>query len=281
MKALPAGLLAHYAQGTTTLATCWRVTRTDGVVFTATSHADDIVFDGDTYSSIAAYMLSDQESGSELAPENFELEGFLASPSITLEDIHSGVWDAAAIEVFEVNFADSSMGRNLLLTGTLGDSKAVRTKFNVEARGLAQKLTRRIVRIMNKECDADLGDARCKLDLATLTASGTVTAFTERNYIEAAVFAGHAAAYYSGGIVTFTSGANTGLSMEVMTASTTSATLFQQMPFDITVGDTFTVSAGCAKRFTEDCIGKFNNGANYRGYPHLPQTDIYKGPDRT
>lgn len=282
MKTLSAGLLSHYALGTTHLATCWKTTRVDGTVFAATSHGEDIILDGVTYSSIASYLMTDQQSGAELAPDNFELEGFLASPSITLADIHAGVWDAAVIEMFEVNFADLTQGRNLLMTGTLGEIKAARSKFNVEARGLTQKLTRRIVRLMNKECDADLGDARCTINLASFTASGTVTAVNERNGIVAAVFGTQATHYYTGGLVTFTSGLNDGLAMEIMTHSNpdTWALLHQQMPYTVAIGDTFTVSAGCAKRYEEDCIGKFNNGVNFRGYPHLPGTDIYKGPQR-
>jgi uncharacterized phage protein (TIGR02218 family) len=281
MKALSPGLLAHYAQGTTMIATCWKVSRTDGVILTATAHPEDIVFGGATYVSVAGYTMSDQDTGSELSPDNFELEGFLASPAITLADIHAGVWDGAAVEMFEVNYANTSQGRNLLQTGTLGELKGSRSKFGIEVRGLAQTLTRRIVRLMSKECNADLGDARCTLDLAAFTASGTVTNFTERRTVVADVFAAQASDYYAGGVITFTSGENLGLGMEVMTNTqgTSTAVLYQQMPFDIAIGDTFTVCAGCKKRLTEDCIGKFSNGINFRGFPYLPQSDVYKGPN--
>jgi hypothetical protein len=42
------------------------------------------------------------------------------------------------------------------------------------------------------------------------------------------------------------------------------------MPYDIQVGDTFTVVPGCRKRRTEDCIVKFNNIVNFRGFRGCP-----------
>ena len=51
------------------------------------------------------------------------------------------------------------------------------------------------------------------------------------------------------------------------------------MPYVVTAGDTFVVYAGCTKRYTEDCLTKFNNGLNFRGFPFLPGDDLLlKGP---
>ena len=47
---------------------------------------------------------------------------------------------------------------------------------------------------------------------------------------------------------------------------------WQQTPFVSGTGDTFTVTAGCDKRF-ETCRDRFANGANFRGFPHMPGTD--------
>jgi uncharacterized phage protein (TIGR02218 family) len=41
------------------------------------------------------------------------------------------------------------------------------------------------------------------------------------------------------------------------------------MPEPIAVGDTFTVTAGCDKRFAT-CRDRFDNVLNFRGYPHIP-----------
>jgi len=41
----------------------------------------------------------------------------------------------------------------------------------------------------------------------------------------------------------------------------------------IAAGDTFTVTAGCDKRFAT-CNGRFNNAVNFRGFPHIPGNDF-------
>jgi uncharacterized phage protein (TIGR02218 family) len=178
MKQISAALKAHYAQGTTTIATCWRATLTDGTVIAATSYDRDIIVDGITYLSAQGYNHTDVESTSELNPDNLEIEGFLQAPAITDADIHSGLWDFAAIEIFEVNYRDLTMGKNILRSGTLGEVKGGRSKFTAELRGLLQAYTKTIVRLTTKECLADLGDARCGVDLAALTVTGTVEGVT-------------------------------------------------------------------------------------------------------
>jgi len=40
----------------------------------------------------------------------------------------------------------------------------------------------------------------------------------------------------------------------------------------ITIGDTFYVTAGCGKTW-DICRTKFANGANHRGFPHIPGND--------
>lgn len=275
MKNLSAGLKAHYASGTTTLATCWRATLTDGTVVAATSLDRDIVFDGLTYVAAHGYSPSDIESSAELNPDNLEVEGFLASPAITDDDIHSGRWDYAAIEIFEVNYADLTMGKNILRTGTLGEVRGGRSKFTAELRGLLQAYTRTIVRLVTEECGADLGDARCKVNLAAITVNGMVSSVLEnRIIVDQGAF--QVDDWYTGGKLTWTSGANAGRSMEVKRNTFGRIELTHAMYSPILPGDNFTIYPGCLKRFKEDCIGKFANGLNFRGFPDLPGQKIYR-----
>jgi uncharacterized phage protein (TIGR02218 family) len=279
MKAMSAALKAHYALGTTTLATCWKATLTDGTVVAATSLDRDLVFDGITYLANASYTPSDIDSTAELNPDNLEVAGFLASPAITEADVQSGRWDYAAIELFEVNYADLSMGKNVLRSGTLGEVRAGRATFTAELRGLMQAYSRTIVRLTTKDCTADLGDARCKVALATFTVTGVVESVSGNRVITDAART-EAANWFTAGKLTFTSGLNTGLSMEVKQSGAGQIALHQSMPFAIAVGDSYTLYAGCTKRFTEDCQTKFTNGVNFRGFPHLPGSKVYAGPDR-
>jgi hypothetical protein len=74
-------------------------------------------------------------------------------------------------------------------------------------------------------------------------------------------------------IVETTLVAESGTADEVMT-SIEIFELFLDMPFDIQVGDTFNVYAGCDKRLTT-CINKFVNAVNFRGEPYVPGQDAF------
>ena len=275
MKSIPALLLAHMQGSVTTLCTMWKITLTNGTVKTFTDLDQDVVYGGLTYLASTGYTASAVDSSSQLNPDNMELEGFLQSPTITDADIHSGIWDYAEILVFEVNYVDPTMGANILRSGTLGEVKGGRSKFTVEIRGLMQAYSRTIVRLTTKECNADLGDTRCKIVLSAWTVAGTVSSVATNRTITTTGFT-QAAQWFTGGKLTFTSGLNIGLSMEVKQSTGNVLELHEKMPFAIAAGDTFSVYAGCSKRFEEDCRVKFNNVVNFRGFPHLPGHSIYK-----
>ncbi|HSF29512.1 MAG TPA: DUF2163 domain-containing protein, partial [Candidatus Tectomicrobia bacterium] len=67
MKVISAGLLGHLSQDTTTLATCVKLTRRDGVVLGYTTHDTPLTFDCDglgavTYTPQGGYKRSAIES---------------------------------------------------------------------------------------------------------------------------------------------------------------------------------------------------------------------------
>jgi uncharacterized phage protein (TIGR02218 family) len=84
-------------------------------------------------------------------------------------------------------------------------------------------------------------------------------------------------AWFTAGKLTWTGGANAGLAVEVkghrLVADGVSLTLWQAMPEPIADGDTFSVTAGCDKRF-ETCRDRFDNVVNFRGFPHIPGNDF-------
>ena len=49
--------------------------------------------------------------------------------------------------------------------------------------------------------------------------------------------------------------------------------LWQAASFAVAAGDGFTIRAGCDKQFAT-CKAKFGNGANFRGFPHMPGNDF-------
>lgn len=277
-RAITAALKAHYALGTTHITSCLRAQLLDGTIVTLTKHGEDIVFGGATYLSTAAYKMSDLANAADLSPDNTDLTGFLGAPGITEADVRSGRWDYAKVALFEVNYKDLTMLERTLRSGTLGETTSTRSLITAELRGLTQALSRRFIAKTIPTCTNDLGDAKCGVNLATYTVGGTVSTVTSnRQWTDSSRT--EANDWFTGGILEFTSGNNTGLRLEVRRYTAAGVfELHQTMPFDVQVGDTFTVNAGCTYRFTEDCKNKFGNGINFGGFKDMPLSDAFEGP---
>ena len=90
--------------------------------------------------------------------------------------------------------------------------------------------------------------------------------------------------WFSRGTLTWTSGANKAFSAEVKRHTIGAGhllTLWQAAGRTIEEGDTFTVRAGCDKRFAT-CREKFGNAEAFRGFPHMPGNDFalsYPSPE--
>lgn len=276
MKSISAGLDAHLAQATTTLATIWKITRADGQVFGFTDHDVDITMPGDiTYVAAQGYDPSEIQTSGRLNVDNLEVVGFLDAAGITQADLEAGKWDYASVIIARVNWADTSQGVLYQRRGELGQVSVQDGRFVVELRGLMQYLQRNIGRVTAPNCDAKLGDARCGVDLGALTVSGTVTTATSRQAFTDSALA-QPAHYFRYGLVTWLTGENADARMEVKSfASGGIVTLQLPMIGAIAVGDTFEISPGCDKVRTGDCITKFSNAINFRGF------DLVPGVDRT
>lgn len=174
MKTVSANLLAHLAAEVATLATCWRITLTDGTVLRFTDHNADIFYNGETYLASTGYTASDISDSDALNVDNLDVQGVIESPSITEEDLRIGRWDNAAISIFELNYADLTQGILTLKTGTLGEVTLDRNQFRAELRGLMQAYSRTIGQLDSPTCRAQLGDSRCGVALAGLTVTGTL-----------------------------------------------------------------------------------------------------------
>lgn len=179
MKSIPAGLLAHYQQETTSIAMLWKVTRTDGVVLGFTDHDEDITVGGVTYEAASGFNPSDVETRSELNVDDLQVEGSLDSPAITEADLIAGVWDYAAVEIYRVNWNDTTQGVEKVRRGWLGEVSATDYKFKAELRGMFQALQQQIVELSTAQCRAVLGDSRCKVRLQPDTWAAS-TAYTVR-----------------------------------------------------------------------------------------------------
>ncbi len=163
-KTTTAGMDSHLLEEVTSLATCWRITRTDGVEFFFTDHDVDITFDGNTYGAETGYKRTAIQNDSTMAVDNLNLEGIFSSTEITEQDLRAGLFDFAQVRIFIVNWDNLVDGDIKMRNGKLGEvTLTTKGVFRVELRGLTQALSQRIGEVYQAECRADLGDNRCKV----------------------------------------------------------------------------------------------------------------------
>jgi uncharacterized phage protein (TIGR02218 family) len=273
MRILPAALTAHLAGGVTTLCHCWKVTRSDASVMGFTDHDEAVAFDGVNYEAASGFEATAIEGALGLGVPNQDAMGALSSAAISEADLAAGRYDNASVEIWRVNWADVSQ-RVLLSKGEIGAIARGPQTFTAELRGLAHKLNQPIGRAYQFMCDADLGDARCTIDLnaAAYTGAGAVVTAADRRRFAHSGLGAFASGWFAGGRILWTGGLNAGLAQIVKAHDGNEIALWEPMPFVIGPSDAFTVTAGCDKRF-DTCKAKFNNRLNFRGFPHMPGND--------
>jgi uncharacterized phage protein (TIGR02218 family) len=176
-----------------------------------------------------------------------------------------------------VNWAATEQ-RVLMRKGSLGEVQRGRTGFQAEMRGLAHILNQPVGRAYGYSCDADLGDARCTvaLDSAAFTGTGVIANVSDNRRFTVTGLESFADGWFTGGKLTFSSGANAGRAMEVkrhgVSSLGVSLELWQAMSDDVAIADTFSITAGCDKQFAT-CKAKFSNAVNFRGFPYMPGND--------
>jgi len=272
MKNLTQGMKDHLASAVSSLATCWKLTRTDGVIQGFTSHDADLVFDTVTYIAATGLTPTATAESVGLKVDNLEVQSILDSANITDSDLEAGLYDFAKIEIFQLDVNDFTIGSNVLKVGTLGNVKIGREGFIAEVRGLSQKYTNTITSEYTPLCRTELGSTKCGIDLAALTVSATVTAVIDEHTFETNLTA--ADGYFEYGAITFTAGLNASYRMEVKEYLNANGRIkmFLKLPGLVQVGDTFNVFPGCNKTFSV-CKAKFNNVINFRGEPSVPGQD--------
>jgi uncharacterized phage protein (TIGR02218 family) len=278
MRTVPADLADHLDGGVTTLCRCWKLTRRDGASFGFTDHDRDLAFDATVFAARTGLEAAEATAELGFAVGGGEVSGALVSAGVTEDDLAAGLYDDARVETWLVNWADPAQ-RLMLDAGSIGEIRRADGAFVAEVRGPMHRLDEERGRLYRATCSADLGDARCRVDVsgATFTASATVTRTDGALGFSTGGLGAYADGWFGAGQLTWTTGANAGLAVEVkahrLVGPGAEIELWQRAAKPIAAGDGFSVTAGCDKRLST-CREKFANVPNFRGFPHMPGNDF-------
>lgn len=276
MRTIPIDLLNHFRGSVLTVAKCWKLIRLDGLVLGFTDVDIDITILDTTYKAATGMTPSAIQTQSNFGVDNLDVSSVLSDDSITETDIKLGLWDGARIELFEVNYEDLGAGVVNLRWGTLGEVKTGRQTFYSELRGLTQRLQTQVGRIYNPACDANLGDARCGVNVEPLKRTLSITVINSPTsfQVDPDSVADLDDTYYVNGLGTFTTGDNAGFRFEIASYDKTLGRFrsYIQLPYPLAINDEFEVTPGCMKSL--GACKRFDNQENFRGFPNIP------GPDK-
>ena len=262
---------------TTTLCRCWRLTRSDGRVFAFTDHDTPLTVDGTDFRPSDALTARALEQSTGLSVDNSEAIGALSDAGLTEDDILAGRFDAAAIEIFEVDWTEPTAIRRLF-TGTLGEVERAGGAFRAELRGLTEMLNVPHGWLYQRPCRAVLGDEACGFDLSTpgFWVESTVKAIDDATLVLSGLDA--AEGWFARGTASVLDGRAQGLVRRILQdrpdpdGVERRIVLSESVGAGLAPGDRLRLTAGCDKR-AGTCRTKFGNMVNFRGFPHLPTED--------
>jgi uncharacterized phage protein (TIGR02218 family) len=272
MKSISSQFAGRLVEAAQTLAFCIDITRRDGTVFAFTSHDVDIVFNAITYRTRAGFSPEKLSSTTKLQDDSMQLLGVLADDAMTESDVRAGLFDGAAVQCFLVDPEAVSAGKLTLRVGVLGAITIEDGVIRATVNGLVDQLQRPVCSLFSPECRANLGDAKCGVNLSGFTFSGTLTSVTNAFSFQDTTRS-EAAGYFTYGLIRFPTSATPLQRYEIQ--SYEAGGRFHMalgLPFLPTVALPYEVIAGCDKQFVT-CRNRFQNAINFRGEPHVPTYD--------
>ena len=277
---IPPPLQAKLDQGVTTLCWVWILTRRDGAKFGFTDHDQALELEGVTCQPASGFTHGDLRSETGGAPARGTVFGQLDSGVLTRGDIAAGVWDGAGLALYRVDWSEPSLLWRAF-TGELGEIRHGDQGFEADVSGLSARLNRTIGRAFSRLCDAELGDARCGVDLsiAGRRMEGVVSEQITARALRVSGAGSVDASALTQGVLSWPGAAWP--DQRIMQARAEGAALVIELesavPEGGVAGQAVRLSVGCDKRF-ETCASRFSNALNFRGCPHMPGNDALIRP---
>lgn len=173
MKTLSSELKDRLAATARTLCLCWRLVRRDEAVFGLTDHDHALDIDNIRFDPGAALSASRFAQSVDFRPGRADVEGVLSSAFITLDDLKSEVWDGCRVEVYRADWARPDLGLIHIWSGYFSElSVGASGRFEARLVSLKADLERPIGRVLQRRCDAILGDTRCTAEPLGRTCDG-------------------------------------------------------------------------------------------------------------
>jgi uncharacterized phage protein (TIGR02218 family) len=258
----------------TTVALCWRLVRPDGVSLGFTGHDRDLRFGGLDYLARPGMMPSAVSLSGGYTEDSMEVTGVLSADSISAADLDAGRWTGAAVELIACDWMAPETGTLRLMRGRIGDvmrdGGPGGAEFRVELVSDMARLSVAGAPRCSPLCRAELGDARCTVDMGGRQQQAIAAGGSGAQLVLAAAPAD--GADYVLGRLRVLSGPLAGVDRRIADVQGAEIGLDEPLWGGAIAGSRVLLVEGCDKRF-RTCVDRFSNGAAFDGEPHVPGVD--------
>jgi len=285
-RTIPSALQTQLAAHRTCLARCLKLDLRDETTLAITTMDEDLFVNlgsspGDLYRADVGAIPSNIALAIGLEADNFEVRGPIGDV-VTVAGVLGGRYHRARVRLFDVDFQDTS--RTIpLLAGRVSAARVEAGEFVLEVRSATDAFNQTIGRVTSPQCSNDFGvfdTPRSYCQATALEWLGEVIAVSDNLQFTVAWSTSPApsATDVRNGLITLTSGGLAGtMPVEVFDYDGAGVLqAYQPLAALPEVGDLLTVREGCDQtRPTCKLKGQI---LNFRGFPDMKGTDIYKYP---
>ncbi|MFJ6023379.1 DUF2163 domain-containing protein [Brevundimonas sp. NPDC092305] len=164
MRDIPEEMAARMESGAATLCHAWVLRRADGVAMGFTDHDRDLDLGEVVCRAASGWTAGAAEGAVGLGAGSATVAGGLDDAAIADADVEAGQYDRAGVELWRVDWRWPEL-RVRLWVGRLAKIRREGAGFSAELEGPLAKLERVVGRTLGRDCDAVLGDGRCRVDV--------------------------------------------------------------------------------------------------------------------
>lgn len=277
MRTLSTAQAASVAGETTTLCRLCDLTLANGTTISLTDFDVDLIVGATTYHAAIGFEMSAIQTDVGTSTSNVLLKVLLDSATgLSRAAIEAGALDGATVEITAIDW--TLLAEKIALFS--GEVKLATYHDELYAELEVEPILSRdlmlSVDLFSSNCRYDLGDARCGVNIAALSKAFTVAGVADSQSFATSLTDADGA--FDSGLITFDSGLNAGLAIEVQSYVHASGGVVLRLatPFALAVGDTGTAYPGCDKTLKGGCA-LYANQINFGGEPYLAEPAVLQG----
>lgn len=268
-----------FSQPLETVATWWRIERTDGVTLGFSSHDRDLVFAGLVHRTAPGMVPSAIRRSATLEADSAEVSGALSHDAIREADLAAGRFDGARVSVGLVDW--ETLETEPLYAGTIGAVSSEGAGFSAELQSLKADLAAEIVPRTAPTCRAEFCGSGCTLSGVRFSHEARVLEIDAAR-LRIRTDAGTAPANFAFGGLRWLGGAECGLQYRIVAVEADWLMVDRPVSGDVVLPQAALLREGCDHTIGT-CAERFANAVNFQGEPYLPGNDLltsYPSPVR-